>query len=151
MDYGGGGGGGGGAKGMLAPPLKLLGASAFPPPPLPTPMGCTVSSSHLHFVQLNFVEVCANLSLCFPFVCLLYLNLTRKRVTWRIVLTGLIIQLDCLVLERSANGSTVRRIVKQQYNRTWMARTMMAHLPWLFRTLSLVPWKKFHGCRSGKI
>ena len=32
-------GGGGGAKGMLAPPLKLLGG-AWPPlaPPLPTPM-----------------------------------------------------------------------------------------------------------------
>ena len=30
-----GGGGGGGAKGMLAPPLKLMGG---PGPPLPTPM-----------------------------------------------------------------------------------------------------------------
>ena len=39
MDYwgGGGGGGGGGAKGMLAPPLKLLGGLA---PPLPTSMNC---------------------------------------------------------------------------------------------------------------
>ena len=37
MDYwggGGGGGGGGGAKGMLAPPLKLLGGLGPPWPPL---------------------------------------------------------------------------------------------------------------------
>ena len=33
MDYW---GGGGGAKGMLVPPLKLLGG--LPPPPLPTPI-----------------------------------------------------------------------------------------------------------------
>ena len=26
------------------------------------------------------------------------------------------------------------------YSRTSMARTLMAHLPWLFRTLSWVPW-----------
>ena len=36
---GGGGGGGGGPKGMLAPPLKLLGGPGPPlAPPLPTPM-----------------------------------------------------------------------------------------------------------------
>ena len=36
MDYW---GGGGGAKGMLAPPVKLLGGGLAPlPPPLPTPM-----------------------------------------------------------------------------------------------------------------
>ena len=55
MDYlgGGGGGGGGGAKGMLGPPLKLLGGKGYvgppsqiigwaPPPLLPTPMGYRV-------------------------------------------------------------------------------------------------------------
>ena len=36
----GGGGGGGGAKGMLGPPLKLLGGG--PGPPLPTLMGYRV-------------------------------------------------------------------------------------------------------------
>ena len=35
---GGGGGGGGGAKGILAPPLKLLGVPGSPGPPLPTPV-----------------------------------------------------------------------------------------------------------------
>ena len=50
---GGGGGGGGGAKGMLGPPLKLLGGKGYvgppsqiigwaPPPLLPTPMGYRV-------------------------------------------------------------------------------------------------------------
>ena len=38
-----------------------------------------------------------------------------------------------------------------KYSRTSMARTLMAHLPWLFRTRSWVPWKKFHNCRFGII
>ena len=29
------------------------------------------------------------------------------------------------------------------YSRTSMARTLMTRLPWLFRTLSKTPWKKF--------
>ena len=61
-------------------------------------LDCIIEFYHriYHLVQLNFTEVCANLSLCLLFVCLLYLNLTHKRVTWRIVLTGLIIQPDVL-------------------------------------------------------
>ena len=33
------------------------------------------------------------------------------------------------------------------YSRTSMVRTLMARLPWLFRTHSWVPWKKSHSCR----
>ena len=37
------------------------------------------------------------------------------------------------------------------YSRTSVARTLMAHLPRLFRTRSWVPWKKSLGCRFGII
>ena len=35
----------------------------------------------------------------------------------------------------------------ETYSRTSVAQTLMVRLPWLFRTLSWVPWKKFHSCR----
>ena len=44
----------GGPKGMLAPPLKLLGGGAWPPlaPPLPTPMPCMNLTYILCFIDL---------------------------------------------------------------------------------------------------
>ena len=33
------------------------------------------------------------------------------------------------------------------YSRTSVPRTLMARLPWLFRTRSSVPWKKSHRYR----
>ena len=41
--------------------------------------------------------------------------------------------------------------ILRMYSRTSMARTLMARLPWLFRTRSWVPWINFHSCRPGKI
>ena len=37
--------------------------------------------------------------------------------------------------------------VNDQYSRTSMARTLMARIPRLFQTRSLVPWKQSHSCR----
>ena len=37
------------------------------------------------------------------------------------------------------------------YSRSSVAQTLMAHLTWLFRTRSCVPWKNMHRCRFGTI
>ena len=48
--------GGGGAKGMLAPPLKLLGGGLAPPaPPLPTPMSKPVLCNKR--LRLKFIAI----------------------------------------------------------------------------------------------
>ena len=36
----------------------------------------------------------------------------------------------------------VCRTRSSRYSRTSVARTLMAHLPWLFQTRSRVPWNK---------
>ena len=41
--------------------------------------------------------------------------------------------------------------VELKYGRTSMARTLMTRLPRLFRTRTLVPWKKSNSCRLGII
>ena len=54
--------------------------------------------------------------------------------------------------EGHQNMSLFRKWQKNlNYSRTSMARTLMARLPRLFRSHSLVPWNKSDSCRSGMI
>ena len=57
-----------------------------------------------------------------------------------------VIQKISFIKDCDLENEVVAQISLSQYSRTSVARTRMARLPRLFRTRSLVPWKKIHSC-----